>query len=183
MKYAIKKKIMAGLILPPLMFACGVILGKNVSAMHTRYRENLVDQVHETLEVFQKEYNKTEEIINEVEKHDWWAADEINGKKEEITAKVNAALNFNGTFNDGTKQKNWQNACDDPLSKKYGGIEFSAGEQPPSEWGPGGTASDTVIENRDFFPNCRLEEAPSIIMDATDELKKFNDSLFGNNGQ
>lgn len=55
MKYAIKKKIMAGLILPPLMFTCGVSLGKNVSAsnpdkiyntMSTRYREGLVDNIY-----------------------------------------------------------------------------------------------------------------------------------------
>ncbi len=190
MKCVTTKKIMAGLILPPLMFTCGVSLGKNVSAsnhhntMPTRHREELVNRIYEGLGAFEKQYDRTQDFIeNKEEEEDWETVGRINDRRFEYADKVNDAVNFNGTFNDGTTQKDWKRNFTDPLSQQYNDNEFLVGVQLVEDWAPGGKAYKAVVENRYYFPNGRLEEAPGIIKGATDDLKKYNDSLYGNNGQ
>lgn len=190
MKCVTKKKIMAGLILPPLMLASGVILGKNVSAsnyhntMPTRYRESLVNRMYEGLDAFEKQYDNTQDYIEfKEDDDDQETADRINDHRLEYVNRVNDAVNFNGTFNDGTTQENWEHNFTDPLSQQYNGNEFLIGDQLAEDWAPGGKARKAVVENRYYFPNSKLENAIGIINEETERLKKYNDSLYDNDGQ
>lgn len=122
------------------------------------------------------------------EKGDRETADKIEVKLGRIVDPADAAINFGGVYNDGTKQENWQNNCDDPLSQAYGGYEYSVTDpyRKATEWAPGGQASDPVIKNRHYFSNKRLEKAPVVIGDVTKNLEEYNDELrklYGNDGQ